>query len=118
MRMQLYCKNQVDIQAKFFKKTGIALVFRRFGVSLYREILGVSNVSVLNWIRDFGRQIKELNSESQQIEVVEVDEMHSYIGQKKTSVGYGLLLIDMGKDSSISLLATEAIKQRKSFEKR
>ncbi|MDR6548163.1 hypothetical protein J2810_004250 [Chryseobacterium rhizosphaerae] len=26
--------------------------------------------------------------------------MHSYIGHKKTSVGFGLLLIDMEKDSS------------------
>jgi hypothetical protein len=49
--------------------------------------------------------------------MVEVDEMHSYIGSKKTFVGYGLLLIDMGKDSSISLLATGAKKRRKSFGK-
>jgi hypothetical protein len=36
--------------------------------------------------------------------------MHSYIGNKKTSVGFGLLLIDLGKDLSTSLLATEATK--------
>jgi hypothetical protein len=30
-----------------------------------------------------------------------MDEMHSYIGQKKTTFGYGLLLIGMEKSSSI-----------------
>ena len=50
--------------------------------------------------------------------MVEVDEMHAYIGSKKTTAEYGLLLIDMGKDSSISLLATVETKQRKTFGKR
>jgi hypothetical protein len=43
--------------------------------------------------------------------------MHSCIGSKKTAAGYGLLLIAMEKDSSISLLATGAKKRRRSFEK-
>ena len=43
-----------------------------------------NNVSVLRWIRAFGQEVKELNREKQQIEMVEVDEMHSYIGSKKT----------------------------------
>jgi hypothetical protein len=59
--------------------------------------------------------------------------MHSYISSKKIAVGYGrllcfdyaqqpsgaeaLLLTDMGKDSSISLLATEATKRQKNFGK-
>jgi len=36
------------------------------------------------------------------IEVVEIDEMHSYIASKKTIAGYGLLLIDIGKNLSIA----------------
>jgi hypothetical protein len=77
--------------------------------------LKVSNVSVLNWIRSFGQEVESLRTESQEIQVVEVDEMHTYIGSKKTIVGYGLLLIDMGKDSSTSLLATEATIRPKNF---
>ena len=89
------------------------LEFRAIG-----RILGVSNVSVLKWIREFGQQVRELNREKQHIEMVEVDEMHSYIGSKKTTVRYGLLLIDMEKDSLISLLATGGTKQQKNFGKR
>jgi hypothetical protein len=59
------------------------LGFRAIG-----RILGVSNVSVLRWIREFGQQVRELSTEKQHIEMVEVDEMHSYIGSKK-------LLLDM-----------------------
>jgi len=82
------------------------------------RILGVSHVSVFRWIREFGQKVKELNTENQQIEIVEVDELHSYIGSKKTTVGYGLLLIDMEKGSLISLLAAGETKQQKSFGKR
>jgi prephenate dehydratase len=67
------------------------LGFRAIG-----RILGVSNVSVLNWIRSFGKEVQQLHSVSQEIEMVEVDEMHAYIGSKKTAAGSGLLLIDMG----------------------
>ena len=62
--------------------------------------------------------MQSLQSESKEIEMVELDEMHSYIGNKKTIVGFGLLLIDMGKDSSTSLLATEATKQQESYGKK
>ena len=100
------------------KRQALHLYLEGLGFRSIGRILRVSNVSVLNWIRDFGKKVQELNSESQQIEMVEVDEMHSYIGSKKTTVGYGLLLIDMEKDSSISLLATGETKQRKNFGKR
>ena len=75
-------------------------------------------MSVLRWIREFSQEVKELNREKQHIEMIEVDEMHSYTGSKKTTVGYGLLLVDMGKNSLISLLATWETKQRKNFGKR
>jgi hypothetical protein len=88
------------------------LGFRSIG-----RFLGVSNVSVLKWIRSFGKEVEKLNSESQEIEMVEVDEMHSYIGSKKTIVGYGLLLIDMEKDSSTSLLAIGETRRQRNFGK-
>ena len=102
------------------KKQALHLYLEGLGFRSIGRILGVSNVSVLKWIRSFGKQIEQLASESKEnkeIEVVEVDEIHSYIGSKKTIVGYGLLLIDMEKGSSTSLLATGASKRQKSFGK-
>ena len=99
------------------KKSALHLYLEGLGFRSIGRILGVSNVSVLNWIRSFGEKVQELQATNQPIEVVEVDEMHTYIGSKKTTVGSGLLLIDMEKDLSISLLATEAKKRQKSFGK-
>ena len=116
------CNYTVEIKStakpKSQKRQALHLYIEGLGFRSIGRILGVSNVSVLNWIRDFGKRVQELNSDSQQIEMVEVDEMHSYIGSKKTIAGYGLLLIDMGRDSSISLLATGETKLRKNFGKR
>ena len=100
------------------KRLALHMYIEGLGFRSIGRILGVSHVSVFRWIREFGQKVKELNTENQQIEIVEVDELHSYIGSKKTTVGYGLLLIDMGKDLLISLLATGERKQRKSFGKR
>jgi transposase-like protein len=100
------------------KKKALHMYLEGLGFRSIGRLPGVSNVSVLRWIRSFGREVEKLNSESKEIEIVEVDEMHSYIGSKKTSVGYGLLLIDMEKGSSTSLLATGAMKRQKNFGKR
>lgn len=116
------CNYTVEMKStakpKSMKKQALHLYLEGLGFRSIGRILGVSNVSVLNWIRDFGHKVQELSSQNQDIEMVEVDEMHSYIGSKKTSAGYGLLLIDMGKDSSTSLLVTGATKQQKNFGKR
>jgi transposase-like protein len=102
-------------EPKSMKKQALHLYLEGMGFLSIGRILGGSNVSVLNWIRRFGKEIESLHSENQEIEMFEVDEMHSYIETKKTIVGYGLLLIDMGKDSSTSILATEATQQPKNF---
>ena len=105
------------------KSTEKPLYLKRFALQLYLEGLGfrsigrvlkVSNVSVLNWIRQFGEQVKSLRS-NEPASVTEIDEMHTYIGTKKTINGYGLLLIEMKRDSSISLLGTEALQQASNF---
>ena len=64
----------------------------------------------------FGSKLHPIRSDTD-IEVIEIDEMHSYIGNKKTTVGYGLLLIDMGKDSFISLLVIDHQKQENNYGK-
>jgi|SRR5215510_14003724 len=115
------CNYTVELKStakpKSLKKQALHLYFEGLGFRSIGKFLGVSNVSVLNWIRSFGKEVEKLKAESKDIEMVEVDEMHSYIGSKKTIVGYGLLLIDMGKGSSTSLLATGETRQQRNFGK-
>ena len=68
--------------------------------------MGVSHVSVQKWIKKFGQDLEDLKSENE-ISIVELDEMHTYIGNKKNIAGSGLLLIELGKSSSTALLVTE-----------
>ncbi len=96
----------------YLRKLALQLYLEGLGFRSISRILKVSNVTVLNWIRAFGEQVEELKSADPVI-YTEMDEMHTYCGSKKTIDGYGLLLIDMGKRSSISLLATEVQRQDK-----
>jgi hypothetical protein len=41
--------------------------------------------------------------------------MHSYVGQKKIIAGFGLLLIEVGENSSVVLLASEIQNQESSM---
>jgi len=63
----------------------------------------------IDWIKAFGQELEELKSENE-VEIVELDEMHTYIGNKKNIAGSGLLLIELGKGSSTVLLAAGAQK--------
>ena len=103
---------------KSMKRQALQLYLEGLGFRSIGRFLEVSNVSVLNWIRSFGEEIASLKNDAADIKMVELDEMHSYIGSKKTTVGYGLLLIDMERNSSTSLLATEVLKQQKNYGKK
>lgn len=97
-----------------YRRDALILYLEGLGFRSIGRFLNVSHVTVFNWIKAFGEKIDELRS-SDDIEVVEIDEMHTYIGSKKTSFGSGLLLIELGKDSSIAKLAQEVRKQEKNF---
>ncbi|OAV66679.1 Transposase [Bacteroidales bacterium Barb6XT] len=65
------------------KKQALRLYLEGSGFRSIGRLSGVSSVSVLNRIRKFGKETRELNLESKEAETVEVDEMHSCTGSKK-----------------------------------
>ncbi|WP_080942466.1 IS1 family transposase, partial [Methanosarcina mazei] len=83
------------------KRQALQLYLEGLGFRSIGRFLGVSHVSVQKWIKKFGRELEDLKSEKE-ISIVEMDEMHTYIGNKKNIAGYGLLLIELGKNSSSS----------------
>lgn len=95
------------------KRDALVLYLEGLGFRSIGRFLNVSHVAVFNWIKSFGEKLEEFRNLSD-IEVVELDEMHTYIGSKKTTVGSGLLLIEMGTDSSTVKLVIEGPKQEKS----
>jgi uncharacterized protein (DUF1015 family) len=61
---------------------------------------------------------QDLPKKEERVEFMELDEMNSYVGSKKTTVGYGLPLIDSEK--GLSVLSAEIVppKQDSNFGKK
>ena len=110
-RQRYLCK---DCAYRFtVEQTGKPDKLKRDALFLYLEGLGfrsigrfleVSHVTVFNWIKGFGEKLDEFRN-PEGIEIIELDEMHTYIGQKKTTVGSGLLLIEIGGDFGLTMPA-------------
>ncbi|WP_076611660.1 IS1-like element ISMac16 family transposase [Methanosarcina acetivorans] len=64
------------------KRQALQLYLEGLGFRSIGRFLGVSHVSVQKWIKKFGQEIEELKSENE-ISIVELDEMHTYISNKK-----------------------------------
>ena len=92
------------------KRQALELYLEGLGFRSIGRILKFSHVTVYNWIKEFGQKLERLKS-NKQINIVEMDEMHSYISNKKTNAGSGLLLIEIGADSSTALLVRETQRQ-------
>lgn len=82
------------------KSTAFPAAIKQQALEMYLEGMGfrsiarqlkVSHLSVYRWIRAFGQQAAPLQSK-QCIDVVEMDELHTYIGNKKL-----LLDLDCGR---------------------
>ena len=78
---------------------GAGAAVRRQALQLYMEGMGVSHVAVYYWIKSFGKAVESVRSTATEVKVVEMEELHSHVGHKKTTAGSGRLLIDMGGGS-------------------
>ena len=82
------------------------LGFRAMG-----RLLNINYTTVHRWVEKWGKNIEF--PQKKEIEIAEIDELHTYIGSKKTTVGYGLLLIDLVENSSIFCVDAGVLKQVK-----
>ena len=83
------------------------------------RILGGSNATRLNWIKQFGENIKEsvlgnLPHEIPDLEIVEIDERWHFTVKKNENYGSGSLLIGIPKKSLVSRLGVAERKPSKS----
>jgi hypothetical protein len=66
------------------------------------RVLKICHGIVYQWIRKYEKK-KELPQKKEPVKIVELDEIHIYVCQKKTAGGYGLQLTDM--ENGVSLLS-------------
>ena len=83
------------------------------------RIIGVHNVTVLNWIRSMGKSVKtyvqtEMPIDIRHVDFVEMDEMWHFTVKKNENYGSGSLLIGIPKKSLVSRLEAAARKHSRS----
>jgi transposase-like protein len=71
------------------RQLALELYLEGLGFRAIGRILKVSNTAVLGWIKKAGEKVA-LSPGDEPVDVVEVDEMHTFVCQKKVTVGFGL----------------------------
>jgi transposase-like protein len=99
-----------DVKSIEARRLAFEMYLEGLGFRAIGRILKISYETVFQWVKKWGENL-ELPKRNEAIEVVELDEMHTYVSQKKTTDGYGLLLIDMEKGLSLLSVATDRQQQ-------
>jgi transposase-like protein len=83
------------------KVRAIQLYLEGLGFRAIERLLGVSDTIVQFWVKELGRTIQELEPlHPAKVELLELDEIHHFVGQKNNLSGYGLLVTVPGDGSS------------------
>jgi transposase-like protein len=99
-----------NVKSQDTKRLAFEMYLEGLGFRAIGRILKISHVTVFQWVKKWGATLA-LPKREAAIEVVELDEMHTYVSQKKTTNGYGLLLIDMEDGITLLSVATAQHKQ-------
>lgn len=106
-RQRYRCKNcgyRHTVAYKWYseelKRQALSMYLEGLGFRSIGRLLNCSHVAVYQWIKQYGEKARLEELPSTELEVVEMDEMHSYVGSKKTLAGYGLPLTEPESDSS------------------
>jgi len=84
-----FTQSQPRGKPKELKEEAVELYLEGLGFRSIGRHLKVSDVSVMNWVRIYGERAKECRASVPSGDVVEVDEMYTYIGNKKSSLDLG-----------------------------
>ena len=106
-----------DVKTNDIKRLALEMYLEGLGFRSIGRILKISYGTVYQWVKNWGESVS-LPKTTEPIEIVELDEMHTYIMSKKTTVGFGLLLIDLEKGTSILSVGTGQQGHLKSYGKK
>ena len=75
------------------KRQAVQLYLEGLGFRAIGRVLNVSHVAVQNWVAQASEGLEKLTPLfPARVELLEIDEMHHYVGKKIIRSGYGLLL--------------------------
>ncbi len=76
------------------KEMAIKMYLEGLGFRAIGRLLGISYGTVYQWVKQLGQKHQIKPDDKEQIDIVELDEIHSYTKHKKTTAGLGLPLTD------------------------
>ena len=103
-RYRYTVEKKSDVKTRDVRRMALEMYLEGLGFRAIGRILKISYGTVYQWIKYWGSKV-ELPQRKEVINIVELDEIHTYVASKKTTVGYGLLLIDL--ENGLSLLSAE-----------
>ena|SRR6218665_683480 len=96
------------------KRIALQLYMEGLGFRAIGRVLEINFMTVYYWIKKWGESVSLPKSE-EPIEIVELDELHSYVQNKKTTAGSGWLLTDLENATSILFVEKGIQKPSKNF---
>ncbi len=99
---------RIDVEQRAY---AIKLYLEGVGFRGIERLTGISNVTVMRWVRALGDKIERERPEEQgEVAIMELDEMWHFIGKKNKNAGCGLRMTVM-EDESVphSLVAVTEI---------
>ena len=87
-RYRYTVKRKSDVRSAETRQQAQDMYLEGLGFRAIGRVLKVSHTAVFSWIKQAGKAV-ELSVEAKDIEVVEVDEMHTFVGKKKVADGFG-----------------------------
>ena len=84
-----YTRSQPRGKPMELKRQAVQMYLEGMGFRAIGRVLGVSTVSVLNWVRAFGERLESLRAARapEHTPVIECDELWHFVGKKKKTVG-------------------------------
>jgi len=82
------------------KRMGLEMYLEGLGINSIARVLNVSHVAIQKWIKNYGEKLQLLKKEGE-LQIINIEELQKYIS-KSGIVEYGILLVEMKKDTSNS----------------
>ncbi|KAA6342458.1 hypothetical protein EZS27_009788 [termite gut metagenome] len=106
-----------NVKSAETRRKALEMYLEGLGFRAIGRLLKISYGTVYAWVKKWGATV-DLPKKEEGVAFMELDEMHTYVGSKKTTAGSGLLLTDL--ESDLSVLSAEIVppKQDSSFGKK
>lgn len=94
------CKSTAKMPEE--KRLGLLMYLEGLGLNIIGQLLGVSHVAVIKWIKKYGNHLQEIKNDKP-ILFVDIDEIQHYMQSSECKSGFGIMLIEEADNTLVAL---------------